>query len=140
MNDEFLVDSNILVYAFDASESGKYTTAAAFLENAVKLRTGFLSVQNLSEFHTAVTTKIEKKLNKEESLATVRGFAESFGIIKYDEKTIFEAVNLELLYKIPYWDALIAATMIENNIKVIYTENEKGFRRIPWLKVINPLK
>lgn len=140
MSDDFLIDSNILVYAFDSSEKEKHAKAAAFLENAVSLKTGFLSVQNLSEFHAAITAKIEKKVSREESLDTMRGFAESFRILRYNEKTAFEAVNLELLYKIPYWDALIAATMQKNNVKTIYTENEKDFKKIPWLTVVNPLK
>ena len=36
-----------------------------------------------------------------------------------------------------FWDSLIAATMIENNILSIYTEKEKDFK-VPSLNVINP--
>ncbi len=30
--------------------------------------------------------------------------------------------------------------MRKNNIYTIITENEKDFKKIPWLKVINPFK
>jgi predicted nucleic acid-binding protein len=36
--------------------------------------------------------------------------------------------------------ALIAATMQENNLKTIYTENIADFKKVPWLNVVNPLK
>jgi predicted nucleic acid-binding protein len=44
-----------------------------------------------------------------------------------------------MTYEVHYWDALIAATMRENNIFCIYTENG-DFKSIPWLKVINPFE
>jgi len=140
MNDEFLIDSNILVYAFDSAEKEKHDKASYFLKNAVKQEEGFLSVQTLSEFHSAVTAKIEKKISREKSLETLRELKDNFRIIRYDESTIIEAINLEIIYKIPFWDALIAATMQENNLKTICTENEKDFKKVPWIKTINPLK
>jgi predicted nucleic acid-binding protein len=36
------------------------------------------------------------------------------------------------------WDAAIAATMKENDIFEIVTENVKDFKKIPQLKVSNP--
>jgi predicted nucleic acid-binding protein len=38
----------------------------------------------------------------------------------------------------PYWDALIAACMLENRIHAIVTENERDFKKIPGLSVKNP--
>ncbi len=37
-------------------------------------------------------------------------------------------------------DAVIAASMLENNIETIYTDNEKDFRKVLGLEVINSLK
>ena len=39
---------------------------------------------------------------------------------------------------INYWDAFIAATMIENKIFNIYTENTKDFLKIDGIKARNP--
>jgi predicted nucleic acid-binding protein len=57
----------------------------------------------------------------------------------YDPRTILSAIELNREYKVHYWDALIAATMRENKIFCIYTE-DGDFKNIPWLNVINPLE
>lgn len=44
------------------------------------------------------------------------------------------------LFGMPYWDALIAETLLENNFSRIYTENVEDFKRITELEVINPLE
>ena len=40
----------------------------------------------------------------------------------------------------PFWDALIAACMLEHGIEVIVTENEKDFKNIAGITVVNPFK
>ncbi len=40
----------------------------------------------------------------------------------------------------PFWDALIAACMLEHGIEVIVTESEKDFKNIPGITVLNPFK
>lgn len=55
-------------------------------------------------------------------------------------KTILQAVDLVKLHRISIWDALIAASMLEHNVSKILTENERDFRRIPGIAVINPFK
>jgi predicted nucleic acid-binding protein len=47
---------------------------------------------------------------------------------------------VQAIYKIPFWDALIVATMEENSIDTIITENEKDFKKVKWIKTINPFK
>lgn len=49
-------------------------------------------------------------------------------------------MKVEASLKVPFWDALIAACMLENGIKIIVTENEKYFRRVAGIRVINPFK
>jgi len=53
---------------------------------------------------------------------------------------VVKAIELQAAYKAPFWDALIAATMLENGVKTIFTENTADFRKIPFIKAVNPLK
>ena len=57
----------------------------------------------------------------------------------YDARTLLSAFEINITYEAHYWDALIAATMRENNIFSIYTEDD-DFESIPWLTVINPFE
>ncbi len=90
----------------------------------------------------AVTNKIEVPLAESEALELIEDVAEFRGwnVLNFDAKTVVSAVRINNEYGIPYWDALIAATMRGWEVYRIYTENEKDFRKIPWLNVLNPLK
>ncbi|MBN2127740.1 MAG: PIN domain-containing protein [Candidatus Diapherotrites archaeon] len=139
MTDKGLIDSNILVYAFDSSEKNKQEKAKKFLTEIMINKKGILSIQNLAEFHATVTKKINKPISKEESQQIIKELSDSFEILKYSEKTIINSINFENLYKTHFWDSLLASTMQENNVFLIYTENTKDFKKIPWIKAVNPV-
>ena len=141
MTDErMLIDSNVLVYAYDRSETKKYASAKGLVKEILNSRNGVLSVQNLAEFYYTITRKIEKPLQIDKAKQIVLDYMEGFEIVSYNGKTIIEAINSQAIYKIAFWDALIAATMEENKISTIATENERDFRKVSWIKVVNPFK
>jgi len=137
--EEFLIDSNMLVYAFDSSEKEKHEKAKNFFKSIERNKAN-LSIQNLVEFHNVVTSKIEKPISLDISKKSVSNLAESFNVFQYDSETIVEAIDLQKENKIHFWDALLAATMKVNGIKIIYTENTKDFEKIKEIKALNPLK
>ncbi len=135
-----LVDTNILVYAYDRSERKKHELAKEAVKSNWARQTGALSIQNLVEFHSIVTGKIQKPLALDRAKQIVLDLIDGFEILKYSESTIINAINNQAIYKIPFWDALIVATMEENSIETIITENEKDFKKVKWVKTINPFK
>src|SRR3989344_948401 len=131
-----LIDSNILIYAYEEEESEKKEEAIKLLAKAFANEVEYVvSVQNLAEFIAAYTSKGKKELLEE----ATKGIAEHENFLKiyYDESTILNALNICKNSNTPFWDALIAATMLENNIHTIYTENTKDFA-IPGITAINP--
>ena len=59
-----LLDSNVLVYAYDSSEGKKHKTAKKLLQSCFDGEHQFvLSVQNLAEFFSIVTKKIPVPLD-----------------------------------------------------------------------------
>ncbi len=139
MTADSLIDSNLLVYAFDRAEGKKHEKAREFLFKAMDSKAGTLSSQNLAEFHYNMTKK-KTGLSPEASQKAIMGFCNAFRIISYNQNTVIEAIGTETIYGIHFWDALLATTMQENKIRAIYTENTKDFRKVPWLKAINPLE
>ena len=134
-----LIDSNLLVYWFDASEPVKHEKADSFMRERFAAGDSCVSAQNLAEFHSAVTGKIEQALDGADSQAIVQKLAKTLHVFMYGARTVVAAIDLQARYGTPFWDALLAATMEENGIHTIYTENTKEFEKIPWLNVINPL-
>jgi predicted nucleic acid-binding protein len=54
--------------------------------------------------------------------------------------TVAQAIEFVTLHRASFWDALIAACMLEHGITTIVTENERDFTKMPGLTVINPFK
>jgi len=61
MSDEIcLIDTNILVYAYDESEGKKHEICKGLIDECWRLRKKYsISIQNLSEFYVVITKKKE---------------------------------------------------------------------------------
>ena len=135
-----LIDSNILVYATDNRDKHKHEVSTELLEKAINKGDGVVSTQNLVEFARVITEKIERPVDIEKTREIIMELSDSMEIITYDQKTIAEALHFAARYKLHFFDALLVATMEENFIKEIITENDRDFKGISWLKVNNPFK
>lgn len=136
-----LLDSNVLIYAYDSSEKEKHIIAKTLLANCWKRKKMYaLSVQNLSELFVVATKKITNPVSQDEMKQNIQDIISfsNFNILDINKDSIFRAMNISTEHGISYWDALIASVMKENNVYNIVTENDKDFKKINWLKVINP--
>ncbi|MFH0904183.1 MAG: PIN domain-containing protein [Methanobacteriota archaeon] len=142
MKDELaLIDSNILSYVFDGSETEKQRICADLAADCWKRNREFaVSVQNLSEFYVVVTKKISNPIPAKVAKDFIEHITDFQGwhVINYNAQTVRSAIAISMKHGIHYWDALLAATMRENNVFSIYTENDNDFKKIPWIKIINP--
>ena len=136
------IDTNILAYAYDLSEPIKREKCLNILKEVFSgEKRAFISSQILGELFYTLVKNFRKPLDKEKARIVIGSFVNSPNWIKldYNSSTIEKAIILSKEYSLPFWDCLIAATMLENNIFTIYTENESDFRKIPGIKVLNPL-
>ena len=142
MTDNCLIDTSIIVYAFDAAEPLKRGQSKTFIEARLDDENVYISNQVFAELFHVLTSVMRSPLPKEQAETIVRGFVDSpaWKKITYTSATVVRAMHLSKQFRVDFWDSLIAATMIENDVFTIYTENEKDFRKIPLLKVVNPLK
>ena len=135
----FLIDSNILVYAFEKEEGIKKDKAKKLLDGCIfGTREFAISNQNLAEFILVVTRKGKLSVEEAKNLAIKIAQFQGFKKINYDSNTIPIALNIMQDSKASFWDSLLAATMKENGIFNIYTENAKDFK-MPWINAVNPL-
>ena len=144
MTDEiFALDSNVLVDAYDESEPKKREQAKNLLARCWKTETKLaLSTQNLSELYWVVSRKAKPPLSNllaKEIILSILNF-ENFIKIGMNAGTVVRAIDISEKSGVMFWDALLAATMEENGIFRIYTENIKDFSRIEGIKAVNPFK
>jgi predicted nucleic acid-binding protein len=134
----FLVDTNIIVYAYEKENSLRKKKSLEILEKCYKGEIILaVSNQNLAEFSVVSLKRLKLDANIIKDIIKDISNFENFKKINYKRKTILSAIDISEEYKMSFWDSLIAATMIENGILNIYTENSKDFK-IPSLNVVNP--
>lgn len=140
-----LIDTNLLVYAVDKSEPAKQRVCKELFRECWKRERSFaVSVQNLSEFYTVATSakRIENPIPKKDAQKFVSAIVNfrNWKVIAPTARTIMTAIDLSIEHNVHYWDAVIAATMRENEVFSVYTEDKGHFSRIPGLTVTNPLE
>ena len=135
-----LIDTNILVYAFDAGSDRKISVAKELVGRSWRGEARFaVSTQNMAEFSVVVREKIASPLPSENVRLILELIMRSRNwlVLTYEAKTIIRAHEIRDEYHLHFWDALLAATMEENSIRTIITE-DAHFRNVPWITVQNP--
>jgi predicted nucleic acid-binding protein len=143
MNGEpFLIDTNVLVYAYSVVDQRKHEQASSWLTRIWEGERAATTLQNLSEFFFVVTRKVAKPLALDQAEAVVSGIlaGSQWRVLDRNADALLKAIELVKLHRASIWDALIAASMLEHGVTTIVTENERDFRKIPGLTVINPFK
>ena len=135
-----LIDTNILVYAYDSSEGRKHAISKDLLRRMWLSGEGVVCLQNLMEFFVVITRKVENPVDVLTAKNIVQDFivSDKWTVIDRDADTVFAACDLVARYGIHLWDAAIAAAMRENDVAEIITENSKDFSDIPGLKGSDP--
>jgi predicted nucleic acid-binding protein len=138
MKDEVFLDTNVICYAYDSSESSKKDACRKFVGEVLRGEVrGVISNQILVESFNTLTKKLGVK--RDEAGIITKAFIASKYCrkIDYTHNTVEKALNGSIRYGAPFLDVLIAETMKENDVTDIITENLKDFVRIPGIKVIS---
>ena len=136
----FLIDTNIFIYAYEKEDSIKKNKSKNLLDECLSGMKEFaISNQNLSAFVSVSTRKGKLSIEEARNFVVKATQFAGFKKINYTAETIPMALDFAQEFKTSFWDALLAATMRENGIFNIYTENVSDFK-MPWIKAVNPLK
>jgi predicted nucleic acid-binding protein len=133
------VDTNILVYAHDASETEKQPIARALLEELWANRLGVVSTQVLQEFYVVATRKFEPPMRRPEARQIVALYA-TWPVIQIDVGLILDAAVLEERFRLSFWDALIVEAARRAGATQLMSEDFQSGRRIAGIVIENPFK
>ncbi|MCA9731238.1 MAG: PIN domain-containing protein [Deferribacteres bacterium] len=137
MNDKIFLDTNILVYANDKSNSTKQNIAKQIIFESVRSETGVISTQVLSEFYVTVTRKIQVPLSVESAQTQIRLF-KGLEIVAIDFPLIQDAIAISQQHLLSYWDSLILAAAKREKCATLLTEDLNHGQEIESVKVKNP--
>ena len=131
------VDTNVLVYAHDRSETRKQPLAQALMEGLWASRTGTLSTQILQEFYVVATRKFDPPMSRNEAREIVALYA-AWPLVQVDLALILVASELEERHKLSFWDALVVEAARRADATRIVTEDLQGGRHIGGVRIENP--
>lgn len=99
------VDTNVLVYAHDASETVKQPIARAALDALWIDASGVISTQVLQEFYSAAR-RLARPISRAEAREII-GLYSAWPVVVLDPTLILAATRLEEKRQVSFWDALI---------------------------------
>ena len=135
-----LVDTNVLVYAYDRSEPVKQKRALEILDDLAKAEIGVLSAQVLSEFFNSVTRKIVSPLSVADAYERVKNYVAAWTILDLTELVVLEAARGVRDHQFSFWDAQIWAVARLNQIPLVLTEDFQTGAVVEGVRFLNPFE
>jgi predicted nucleic acid-binding protein len=135
---DFLVDTNVLIYAYDGASPQKRQRAIDVLGRLRGSDRGCLSVQVMSEFYTNVTRKPLFPLTSDQARDSSIRYVRSWYILDLTDRTFLDAVQAVQVHHMSYWDALIWATASQHGVANILTEDQQDGRLIGPIRYHDP--
>lgn len=141
MSDKCFLDTNILVYAIDASpgENQKREIARKTLKRHIRDENGVISIQVLQEFYQTAAHKIQTPLSTQDAIEFMHhvSILETVGP---DFHLVVAAIHLHRQYMLSFWDALILQSAKIAGCSQVLTEDLQDGFCLEGLTVTNPFK
>lgn len=135
---DILVDTNVLVYAYDPSDPIKRQRATVVIATLEASSRGYLSTQVLGEFFNTATRKIAQPLTVAEAERSVARYVRSWPVLGITATTVIEAVRGVRQYQLPYCDAVIWATAKLGGLRTILSEDFNDGAVLGGVRFVNP--
>lgn len=135
--DVVFVDTNVLAYAHDASDTARQPVAQAVLADLWHTRTGALSTQVLQEFYVVATRKFEPPMSRRQARDLLDAYSQ-WQLVQIDVALILAASQLEERHTLSFWDALIVEAARRAGATRLITEDLQTGRRLAGVLIDNP--
>jgi len=122
MTGRCFVDANVFVYIRDPRDRRKQAVATSWIEHLWRERIGRTSAQVLSEYYAVVTRKLVPRVPPELAWDHVAELL-SWRPQPVDGTLLTQAHQVELRYKISWWDSMVVAAAQLQDCTLLLTEN-----------------
>ena len=138
MAQKYFVDTNILIYAHDRSTGAKHDRARLLVERLWTSGEGVLSTQVLQELCFNLRRKVARPLPVEEVRRLIQDYL-SWEIVVNTPESVIQALEIEVRYKVSFWDALVLHAAESSGAAILYSEDLSAGQRYGTIQVVNPL-
>jgi predicted nucleic acid-binding protein len=134
-----LIDSNVLIYAYDVREEVRQGRARAALHALGITGKGRLSAQCLSEFFARTTRRPSPLLTIQEAAQQTSLLSTTFGVFPVTPQVVLEAIRGVRDHQFSFWDAQIWAAARLNQVPIVFSEDFSSGSILEGVRFINPL-
>jgi predicted nucleic acid-binding protein len=139
MANRILVDTNILLYAYDRGQPEKQPQALAVLDKLITEGLGILTSQILAEFFVNAIQKLEPPLSVQEAYERIQNYLLAWEVLDVTGPIVLEAARGVHAHRMAYWDAQIWASARLHQIPTIFSEDFATGSVIEGVRFMNPL-
>jgi predicted nucleic acid-binding protein len=134
MSGKAFFDTNVLLYIF-GEDARKRARATALFDECTQSVSALLSTQVVQEFYAAGSRKLG--IPRDQARKIARDLLK-LPLVTIGAAHITRALEIEELFKISFWDALILAAAEAGKAEVLYTEDLNHGQRYGMVLVRNP--
>lgn len=139
MSGRRFVDTNVLVYLFDADAPAKRERARELLASDGVEGRLVISTQVLQELFVTLTRKLAVPLAPDRAL-TVLDSLDELPVTTIDRPLVRAAAELSIRHRISLWDALIVEAARAGGCLVLLTEDLQHGWEVAGIRVENPFR
>ncbi len=139
MNATIFVDTNIFVYARDATEPAKLAVAQDWLRRLWVEQRGRTSMQVLSEYYATVTRKLSPGLREDDAWEDVEALL-AWEPHEIDRDVLTHAREVERRHSLSWWDSMIVAAAELQHCGLLLSEDLQHGQSCGSVKIWNPFK
>lgn len=133
-----LVDTNILVYAYDRSEPVKQQRALDVLAWLVREGGGAVTTQILTEFFVAVTRGLREPLAVPDAYTRLANLVAIWRVLDMTGGIVLEAARGVRDHQMAFYDAQIWAAARSAHIPIVLSEDFNTGASIEGVRFVNP--
>jgi predicted nucleic acid-binding protein len=139
MTRKTFLDTNVLVYLFDADSPGTQARAREVLGDHVEGGGVVVSTQVLQEFFVTVTRKLARPLPADDAEAALRRLI-ALPVISVEPDQLLAAALGSRRDRMSFWDALILTSASAAGCDEVLSEDFQHGRSFGRVRVVNPFR
>ncbi len=138
MSAKFFLDTNIVVYTFDAESPQKKRRAQELVEQALRTHEGVVSTQVVQEFLNVATTKFAAPLALSDAQQYLHDVLAPLCTVFPSIDLFQQALGLQQETMYSFYDSLIIMGALQAGSDILYTEDLQHGQQIRGLQILNP--
>jgi predicted nucleic acid-binding protein len=135
--DRVFIDTNVLTYLFDDSETEKQAAAEELLTE--ETREIFVSTQVLQELYVSLTKGRDPITTPEVAERAVREAA-AYSIVQIDAELVLSGIELSRSSQLSFWDALILRAAARADCGTLLSEDLNHGQVVDGVRIENPFQ